>query len=155
MLGMPGGALAGETRLWGTERPKRAQLTAPAPAMTPLRCLPSPATPLIETLKLDLEALKSEFEALKSELGSLTSELDAPNSDLDAPKSDHEALKSELEVLLSEPDASKSDLEALNEVGGGDWVDSRLMGEPCCEPHLLDVSVDESCRPPPARPFCW
>lgn len=106
MLGMPGGALAGETRLWGTERPKRAQLTAPAPAMTPLRCLPSPATPLIETLKLEL-------------------------------------------------DASKSDLEALNEVGRGDWVDSRLMGEPCCEPHLLDVSVDESCRPPPARPFCW
>lgn len=90
------------------------------PAMTPLRCLPSPATPLIETLKLDLEALKSELD-------SLTSELDAPNSDLDA----------------------------LNEVGGGDWVDSRLMGEPCCEPHLLDVSVDESCRPPPARPFCW
>lgn len=127
MLGMPGGALAGETRLWGTERPKRAQLTAPAPAMTPLTCLPSPATPLIETLKLDLEALKSEFEALKSELDSLTSELDAP----------------------------KSDLEALNEVGGGDWVDSRLMGEPCCEPHLLHVSVDESCRPPPARPFCW
>lgn len=42
MLGMPGGALAGETRLWGTERPKRAQLTAPAPAMTPFEMLAKP-----------------------------------------------------------------------------------------------------------------
>lgn len=45
------------------ERPKRAQLTAPASAMTPLRCLPSPVTPLIEAPKLKLDALKSEFEA--------------------------------------------------------------------------------------------